>query len=209
MNPTGNQMVVNPAPAWNIHNKPDHRTRLKKMMDEADTPNSVLVCPYGCGSDDVDMLGYCRHLIGFTNAPLPEGPVRSANGYKVDDVLGPPDPVLHRRSVVRRDKDHPPVPLEVGDYLVRATTSSRVYRSEPLPLSAVTHEPAKRPGTNPVTAPANPAPTATPQDTTQTHPQGVDANVSPQENKPSTTDERRDTPPANPPKPPPPPAKKK
>lgn len=106
----------------NIHNKPDVRTAFKTLLDEADEPKSVNACPFHCEPSDLDELGYCCHLVGFTNAKIPEGVVKNPSG--VVEVLSAPDAVLRRRSILRGQN----VPLEAGDVLVRITTSSRVYR---------------------------------------------------------------------------------
>lgn len=115
------------AHAFGVHNKRDPRSQFQKVMDEADDPATVCFCPFGCSHEDQDAIGYCRHLIGFTNAPLKDGLVTNPQGHKVDDVLSVPDLIRHRRSVVRGAS----IPIEKGDVLVRITHSSRVYRKNP------------------------------------------------------------------------------
>ena len=113
------------------HGTRDTRSRLAKMIESDTDPREVLACPYGCGADDQDALGYCRHLIGFTNAQLPEGEVTAATKLGDDaviEMLGEPDEILQRRSVQRNVKGR----IQVGDHLVRITCSSRVYRKEPV-----------------------------------------------------------------------------
>lgn len=112
----------------------DTRSRLAKLIESDSDPREVCVCPYGCGPDEQDALGYCKHLIGFTNAQVPEGEVTAATKIPAEpviEILGEPDAILQRRSVQRGKNER----LQIGDYLVRITCSSRVYRR--LPVSEV------------------------------------------------------------------------
>lgn len=193
--------------AFVVHNKQDPRSWYQKLMDDADDPSQVCVCPFGCSAGDQDVCGYCVHMVGFTNAKLPDGYVRGQTTAKVEDVLGVPDPVMQRRSVVRGAS----LPIEPGDYIVRITASSRVYKQNPPEPPAVVSEKDRQanqyaqlrekmkaaqaaaavsPAENPVNPdapadpvknpPSSPPPTATPQDPTQTHPTPPPANVPPQ-----------------------------
>lgn len=83
--------------------------------------NGALVngCPFGCGHEDLDKRGYCRHLVGFTNdGEVLEPLVRT--GEDEVKVVGPG----------LKDK---PKKVQPGDVLVKITTSSRVYRQVPGP----------------------------------------------------------------------------
>jgi hypothetical protein len=74
----------------------------------------VNFCPFNCGLEDLDDLGYCEHLIGFTtDGKTLEPMVADSRGRK--KVLGGKE---HEQKVRPTDK------------LIRITVSSRVYREK-------------------------------------------------------------------------------
>jgi hypothetical protein len=101
----------------------DTRSQYKKELD-LDTGEPVLACPYGCGLAEVDEYGMCEHLIGFTNSRLPEGEVRKGDGSEIEVLSkhGVFDDFGRRMHTNERQK------LKKGDFLVRITCTSRVYR---------------------------------------------------------------------------------
>ena len=88
-------------------------------------------CPFGCPATALNDLGYCRHLVGFTNdgeivdplAPLMRGDhdtgyKRVMGGTSVQRVL-PGDKVVNPEVVLKDDK---------GVHRIKRFFSSRVYR---------------------------------------------------------------------------------
>lgn len=122
-------MAVSMSATFLKHQKRDPRSDFKRKRDEADDPREVNACPFGCEHADLDELGYCKHLIGFTNAPLPEGKIeKDPQPHMIEDILSDkPKGALQRRQVEAGRSQ----PLKVGDVLVRITSSSRVYRKTP------------------------------------------------------------------------------
>lgn len=118
---------MHPADAvYHDKSRRDRRSALKKVLDRTDDLQNVIACPYGCKGVDQDRFGYCRHLVGFVDDhKLSEGEVKKVNqedGITIETVAAEPDE--HGRRVVNgRGK------LRIGDYLVRITTSLRVYRN--------------------------------------------------------------------------------
>ena len=101
---------------------------LARQADEAQTPlmrakarskggAKVNACPYGCDLESLDEHGYCRHLVGFTNATDEE--IRSGQA-----TFEPMVQVKDRR-VVQGGK---PKVVQKTDKIVRITISARVYR---------------------------------------------------------------------------------
>lgn len=99
----------------------DTRSALLKAKAKASGGVVAEACPYGCKPDDgMDDLGYCRHLVGFSNDQKTYEPlVRMPNGM--------------RRIQLPRNSRGKPLPLpekQKGDKFVRISTSYRVYRED-------------------------------------------------------------------------------
>jgi hypothetical protein len=106
--------------------RPDTRSQFKKAIDANPKGTVINVCPFGCGDSDLDDHGYCKHLVGFTNAQLPEGDVKKVTDEGVVEVLEEqPNRAIATKAVGRKR-----LPLKPGDKLVRITQSSRVYRQD-------------------------------------------------------------------------------
>jgi hypothetical protein len=126
---------IHPADAVYVvdQSRKDRRSALKKALDRAELADlqHIIACPFGCQAADQNRFGYCCHLIGFIDGhTFKEGPVkdkRVTEGVKVQTVAKQDDE--HGRRVIRPKEEW--VPLEVGDHLVRITTSLRVYRNAP------------------------------------------------------------------------------
>ena len=89
------------------------RANLSPLMQakgRAHQGEKVNACPFGCEVSDLDELGYCRHLVGFTNDGKTMEPMREGmDGRR--KVFG-----KESESVLKADK------------LIKITVSSRVYR---------------------------------------------------------------------------------
>lgn len=93
-------------------------------------------CPLGCERSDLDELGYCHHLVGFTNdgktmeclephlAPNGEPTGRmKVNGKKKAKVL-PTDILVNPEKLQK---------VEGVESMAKSWVSSRVYRNVPKP----------------------------------------------------------------------------
>jgi hypothetical protein len=120
----------------------DPRSNLVKRQTAEDTM-AVEVCPFGCEKADMDGFGYCRHLIGFTNAQLAEGPVKDAKGGEVELLTVEEN---SKRKVVSGKR----APLQRGDILIRITSSRRVYRDVDAAKTAQTANKPKEPEKVPI-----------------------------------------------------------
>lgn len=122
--------VVLPADAvYHVSGRKDTRSALKKLIDRTEIVDmqSVVACPYGCLAADQDRLGYCKHLIGFVDDhKLPEGEVKKLPPEGVEIELVSSEHDEHGRRVYSGKGK-----LKKGDYLLRITTTCRVYRAEP------------------------------------------------------------------------------
>ena len=74
--------------------------------------NKVNACPFGCDLEDLDDLGYCKHLVGFTTDKKTYEPMRRREDGRL--------------QVYGEEKK----PLQPGDKLVEITLSHRVYRQQ-------------------------------------------------------------------------------
>lgn len=129
------------------HGKKDVRPPLQKALEESDDPRTISACPHGCGYEECDDIGYCRHLIGFVNTALPDGVVAKADGSDIE-LLAEADPIHGRRRVMGKATKGSREKLRAGDYIVRCTAQTcRVYRN-------VDAEAAKTETKKPVPAPA-------------------------------------------------------
>lgn len=111
------------GPMVALESRRDTRSQYAKAVSSNPKGTAINVCPFGCSDGELDVHGYCKHLIGFVNTRLPEGRVEKTNGEPVE-VLVPAPAGDVREKVVGKDRDT----LRVGDYLVRITQSCRVYR---------------------------------------------------------------------------------
>lgn len=111
-----------------LHKKPDPRSEYERFLEQAQGDRkAVLACPFGCGEGDQDDFGHCDHLIGFTNAKLPDGAVKDPPADAKVETLD-----LKRDRTNRRTMCGTAEPLKAGDRLVRVNgTSRRVYRDKP------------------------------------------------------------------------------
>lgn len=98
----------------------DKRSPLMKAQSRVGDGEKVNACPFGCEPESLDEMGYCKHLVGFTNDTEKEVRAGKARMEPMGvDHLG--------RRKVFGDKTEPVVK---GDVLVQITCSSRVYRKE-------------------------------------------------------------------------------
>ncbi len=103
-------------------------SELMKAKAANTTGEKVNFCPFGCGDEELDDNGYCRHLVGFTNDGKTFEPMVRKGGRRVVQVHR--DRVEVVEGGEKTFEFGPPV-LEVvqkGDQLVKITISSRVYR---------------------------------------------------------------------------------
>lgn len=102
----------------------DQKARLSPLMQakgRVATGEKVNACPFGCEPGDLDEMGYCDHLVGFTNNSEKE--CKAGKGEM--EPMG--KDTQGRRKVFGADK----APVKKNDVLVQITTSYRVYREEP------------------------------------------------------------------------------
>lgn len=127
--------------AHDVHIRKGKRNPLSeyemKLAEADDDVRSVLCCPFHCGQPDypeLDNMGWCEHLIGFTNCTRPDGtllhsadgPIRKPEGAVVELISTDRD-FLKRRKMANKTE-----PLLAGDYLIRVNgTTRRVYRETP------------------------------------------------------------------------------
>lgn len=124
--------MITLPPVYTRHNKPDTRSELHKALDKVDGRARELgVCPFGCEADKNDKLGYCEHLIGFTNANLKDGKLLADPDCEEQVELLSTERDATQRRVVTGKK----TPLKAGDVLVRITCTRRVYRLKDEPQS--------------------------------------------------------------------------
>jgi hypothetical protein len=97
-------------------------SRLMVSLGRASAGEKVNFCPFGCQLEDLDDLGFCYHVIGFT---IP-GTEKFYEPLKDPDAGG-------RRIVDGTAK----FPVLKTDQLERITCSCRVYRDIPRPPWAV------------------------------------------------------------------------
>jgi hypothetical protein len=153
--------------AYKIHNKPDLRSDYLKALDKCDHVAKEIegVCPYGCTSKETDDLGYCDHLIGFTNANLPEGKVTKQP--PADAVIELLSDTKTRDGIQRRIVTQGRAPIQIGDHLVKITCTRRVYRlpikdetagKDALSATIPVTPPVQLPTANQAKAPAAPLP---------------------------------------------------
>lgn len=90
------------------------------------TGEKVNACPFGCEAEDLDEMGYCDHLVGFTNSTEKE--CKAGKGEM--EPMGKDS--QGRRKVFGTEK----LPVKKNDVLIQITTSFRVYREEVLVESA-------------------------------------------------------------------------
>ncbi len=91
----------------------ERKANLSELMQakgKASAGEAVNACPFGCQDEELDELGYCQHLVGFTN-----------DGKMMEPMV--PDERGRRRCL-----GSAPEPVKKSDKLVRITVSSRVYR---------------------------------------------------------------------------------
>lgn len=117
---------MHPADAvYHDGSRKDSRSSLKRVLDKMDQSDlqNVIACPYGCKAGDQDRMGYCRHLVGFVNSDtLKDGEVKNPpEGAVVELVAKKPDE--HGRRPIKGRGE-----LRKGDYVLRITSSLRVYR---------------------------------------------------------------------------------
>jgi hypothetical protein len=104
------------------------------MAAKAKNKNGGVVnfCPFGCDIEDLDHVGYCHHLIGFTIdkkefEPMVDNPNKACEGLSVVQVRREPHPTKPNRTVRVLE------PILEGDVLVQITSSYRVYRRREAP----------------------------------------------------------------------------
>ena len=90
---------------------------MKKRVELGPRGVKVNVCPFGCETDRLDDLGFCDHLVGFTNENLGMG--------RFELMLPPAEGDRHKR---RRVDGRIVLPVLKDDVLVRVTSDHRVYR---------------------------------------------------------------------------------
>lgn len=118
-------MPISVAHAVRERNKRNPLSEYEKRLAEADDQaNLVFACPYGCVQGKVDDHGLCNHMIGFTNARLPDGEVKNPpEGAEIELVDTDRDLLGRRKFTKQKDV------LKPGDVLVRVNgTTRRVYR---------------------------------------------------------------------------------
>jgi hypothetical protein len=81
----------------------------------------VNACPFGCEHDDLDDLGYCCHLVGFTSDRL-----------TLERLDAEPKPGKEKRAVDGQKTEA----VRRTDKLVRITNNYRVYREKVEPWVA-------------------------------------------------------------------------
>jgi hypothetical protein len=90
-------------------------SRLMEALGRASQGETINACPFGCEDNELDELGYCHHLVGFTkDGKYMEVLTKDSRGRPY--VSG-----VHKALVKKTDK------------LERVTTSFRVYRDMPKP----------------------------------------------------------------------------
>ncbi len=116
-----------------------HGSKLSPLMyakGKAKSGRAVNACPFGCAERQLDQLGYCRHLVGFTN-PHDEryyAPQQMGKGGK--RIV---KPRLEVDEDLSCDGEEPILkmvwePVQEGDLLVKITSCSRVYRNVAAPV---------------------------------------------------------------------------
>ncbi len=114
----------------NIHGRVARFSQFYRAAQKAKKLGLVVnACPFGCESDDLDDLGYCRHLVGFTSdrQTLERLEAEPAEGKDKRMVQG------HQCEAVRRT-----------DKLVRITSNYRVYRETVEPWVGAAPRPRKK-----------------------------------------------------------------
>lgn len=111
------------GPMVALESRRDTRSAYAKAVATNPKGTAINVCPFGCTDADLDVHGYCKHLIGFCNTRLPEGRVEKTNGEQIEVLVPAPKGDI-REKVVGPERDA----LRVGDILVRITQTCRVYR---------------------------------------------------------------------------------
>ncbi len=86
-------------------------------------------CPFGCEGEDLDHMGYCDHLVGFTNDRKSYEPMEIQDGMRIVQLRRPLIETKTRRGKLVQ-REGPPIlePCLPGDKFEQITTSWRVYR---------------------------------------------------------------------------------
>ncbi len=112
--------------------------RMKRLQLQGHIVN---LCPFGCQNEHLDHVGYCRHLVGFTQDGKKYEPLRRvATKDKTGQLIVRGRFVQVKRSRVcvgvneegeKEYADGPPElePVLPGDEVIMITTTGRVYRN--------------------------------------------------------------------------------
>lgn len=99
--------IVGPNPGKHAVLSPLMQAKARAGLGE-----KVNACPFGCQTEDLDDLGYCDHLVGFTTDGKTYEPMFTDDRGRKKVMGGQPRKV------------------QPGDKLVQITVSSRVYREK-------------------------------------------------------------------------------
>lgn len=107
--------------------KRQHLSPLMQRKAAAQKNEVVNACPFGCGVQQLDENGYCKHLVGFTNDQKSYEPMVRKGGRRVVQCRMEPTGEVHP------DEGEPLLAPKLErvrdtDKLVQITTSYRVYR---------------------------------------------------------------------------------
>lgn len=101
------------------------------LRAKAATQGVVCACPFGCGVEDCDDNGYCRHLVGYTTDKKSMEPMVFEDGrYSIKCRREPiPGQRPHNPALGQEEKTRPVLDevLEM-DQLMQVSGSYRVYR---------------------------------------------------------------------------------
>lgn len=126
------------------------QARINRLRSQGFKPTGI--CPFHCDEHEMDEHGYCRHLVGFTNATdreIQEGkglmePMKRRRGryvvqvprerYRTDEVEEEEERDaegnLHTIEVPVWEEGPPQLePILATDQVIRLTATARVYRN--------------------------------------------------------------------------------
>lgn len=95
--------------------KSANHSPLMERLQRASLGEKVNFCPFGCKEHELDELGLCDHLVGYTDDGRTMEPVEKVRGRRVVQLPQGPDGRPRR------------VPVPPGSRLERITVSARVY----------------------------------------------------------------------------------